>query len=592
MSVDYPWAAGYVAPPVTPRPRAVSGGPAVTLPYAGTPIPPPRAVPGGPAVTLPYAGVPLGPAPAGAGVVPARPREADYPFSPSSPTPATSAGAGGSRAVSGGPMVTMPYSGTTLAPAPAGAGVVPARAVPMGDPGWDGEIGIGRSIIPERTPTPPTPPPPPPPPGAGGGAAGGASSWQELFDQQRAAAERARQNLDREFASRRDDLRSQYQFAETDQERAQLAFLMAELESATERADQAILAGYANAVQNIQQLGTRAGAAADFETQAVQNLFLGAGERFAGQVADVQAQTGLQAGLAGTSFGPAEDFLGLISADAARESALAQRMGGIVSEEMTDAERRMAFQQASQQADLQRASMSSGAQTRADQQAAVANRIALDRRNFTDNLRQLQSTYASLGASFDQAGIASYGEQAGLAQSEALFLADLASRERVAAANRAAQLDQLERQWAREDERRPEWQTDDLAAALLAWDLKSDIDKARPGAFERHFGGLLPGVEAPGAAPGPGSSRDFPRPDQPAQPSSPPLVEIPDEDLDRERARRDAQQFETEARAYYNDRIRTIQDLVNRGVVTLPPGATVQDRALAQVQSRFPGWQP
>lgn len=375
-----------------------------------------------------------------------------------------------------------------------------------------------RLPAPAGDPSPGGPPPirPPAPPAPSG------PNWTELMEQQRRAAEAARRRLEGEYATRRDELRSQYQLSETDEERAQLAFLMAELDSATQRADQAIVAGYANAVQNIQGLGGRAGTAADVETQTVQDLFLNAAQRYAGMVGDVQQQTGLQAGLAGTAFGPAEDFMGLLAADAAREAALTQRLGGIVSQEMTDAERRMAFQQASQQADLQRQAAASGAQTRADQQAAVAARIAQERRELANNIRQLQTTYATLGASFDQDYVASYGQQAGMAQSEALFLADLASREREAAANRAAQMRMLEAQWGREDAQRPAWQTPELAQALLRWDLLPEIMKTPENynfIFGRFFGGGIPLPQAPSPSPG-----------EDELPSElPPLVDIPGE---------------------------------------------------------------
>ena len=344
-------------------------------------------------------------------------------------------------------------------------------------------------------------PSPAPAPSGGTPAASSSSSWQQLFDQARQEAAAGRQRLEREYQSRRDELRNQYEFAETDQEKAQLAFLMAELDRATQDADQAIVAGYEYAVQNIQTLGARTQGSAAAESQAVQNLFLSGADRLSQQLAEVQRQTGLQAGLAGNAFQPGADFLGLMSADAAREAALSQRLGGIVSEEMTDAERRMAFQQASQQADLQRSSTQSGAQTRADQQAAVAARIAADRRDWTNNLRQLQTTYAGLGANYDMASLQSYGQQADLAQGEALFLANLASQERQAAASRAQQMAILNAQWGREDSQRPAWQTPELAQALLRWDTMTDIQKAQPGAYESVFGGLLPGVNVPYTGP-------------------------------------------------------------------------------------------
>jgi hypothetical protein len=364
---------------------------------------------------------------------------------------------------------------------------------------------------------------------------------------------------------------------------------MAELESATERADQAILAGYENAVRNIQDLGTRAGAAADFETQAVQNLFLTSGERFGGAIADVQQQTGLEAGLAGTAFMPGEDFMNLLAADAAREAALTQRMGGIVGQEMTDAERRMAFQQASQQADLQRQSASQGGQIRADQMSAVNARIAQERRDFANNLRQLQSTYATLGAGFDTAGIQSYGDQAELAQSEALFLQQLSTQERMAAADRAARMSELEAQWGREDAAKPAWQTDDLSQALLLWDITPEFMQT-PERYAELFGGLLAGAPTPDQILSPGQRADADRAAgagaAAAGRAERPLVELSDEELEAERQRRAASGQVDAARAYYD---QTLATLLAWEEANLIPRGTATERARIATKRQYPG---
>jgi hypothetical protein len=326
----------------------------------------------------------------------------------------------------------------------------------------------------------PTPPPPPPP-------SAPTTNWQQLFEEQRRAAALARQKLESEYSSRRDELRSQYQFAETEQEKAQLAFLMAELDAATQRADQSIVSGYAYAIQSIQGLQAGSQAATGQESQSIENLFLSAGSQYGNMASDVQQRVGLQAGLAGDAYAPIGDFYSILAADQAREAAMSQRMGGVVGAEMTDAQRRMAFQQASQQADLQRQSSASGAQTRADQQAAVSQRIARERLDFVNQLRQLQSTYATLGAGFDQAGIESYGQQANIAASEAMMREQLASQERMSNASISARLREMEAQWAREDGSRPEWQTPELARALLNWDLLTDIQKTQE-AYDRILG--------------------------------------------------------------------------------------------------------
>jgi hypothetical protein len=299
------------------------------------------------------------------------------------------------------------------------------------------------------------------------------SSWQDMLEAQRAQAERLRQNLEREYSSRKKDLRSQFEFAETEQEKAQLAFLMNSLDAALTAGQGAIAAGYQAATQQVQQLAVQQQESAQMETAAVQGLFEQASGRFGGRVEELATQVGPGGGLMGDALSGAQDFYNLLATDAAREAALGERLSGVVARDISSGEQRMVLQEAGQQADLTRAGMQTRASLTAQQQAAVAQRIAEDRRSFVTALQRLQSDISSRGGQIDMSQLGTYTEQARLSAAEA----DTARRLAAEAARQQDAFSFARQQDAIEQERRlargetPEFEREmlDFARSSAYW---------------------------------------------------------------------------------------------------------------------------
>lgn len=388
--------------------------------------------------------------------------------------------------------------------------------------------------------------------GGGGGAGGGAPNWATILEQQRQAAVAMRARLENEYQARRSELTSMFNFAETDEERAQIAFLMAELQDATDIAYDAITSGYQQATETAILLGDRARRMGDVEGAEIENLFLQAGQRIGDITGQTVAESGIGAGLVGQqALQGSNDFMQLVAADAAREAALSRRLGGITAEDFQMFQGRLGAQSAAQQAALARESRAAGTSLQAQHAAAVAQRIAEDRRRLVQELQQLQSQYGELGYNYDAQTLGTYGTAAALSQRDAQAAADRAASLQAQRDRAAFEQQQILDQRAYEESQRPEWQTDELAAALLRIDLATDAQRATPGFIEGILGGLLPGMEAVDAAALRAQEEAELRM---GQSNRPPLVELTDAQI-LERAR-ELEEEEAAARRANADRIR------------------------------------
>lgn len=361
------------------------------------------------------------------------------------PVPAVTPSSGGTLRL-GHPVLNLGGSpgagGYTLSPAQFGhPDFVPSDRPPV----------VTRTTGP-ADPDPGRPPAGPSDPAAAAAAATAAAnaSWQSMLEAQRVEAERLRQQLEREYRSRKADLRAQFEFAETEQERAQLAFLMNSLDEALTAGQGAISAGYQAATGQVRQLAAQQQEAAQLETAAVQGLFGQAQKRLGGRVEELAQQVGPGAGLMGDALSGSQDFYNLLATDAAREAALGERLSGVVARDISAGEQRMALQEAAQQADLTRSGMQTRASLTAQQQAQVAQRIAEDRRTFVNALQRLQSDISSRGGQIDMSQLGTYTDQARLAAAEA----DTARRLAAEAQQQQAMFAFSREQDTREQERR------------------------------------------------------------------------------------------------------------------------------------------
>lgn len=316
-----------------------------------------------------------------------------------------------------------------------------------------------------------------------------------MLEAQRVEAERLRQQLEKEYRSRKADLRAQFEFAETEQERAQLAFLMNSLDDALTAGEQAISAGYNSARAQVTQLARASQESAAVEQAAVEGLFTQAAGQLSGRVQDLAQQVGPGAGLMGDALSGAEDFYNLLATDAAREAALGQRLSGVIGRDIAAGQERMYLQEASQQADLARSGMQTRASLTAQQQAAVAQRIAEDRRTFVNALQRLQSDINARGGQIDMSALGTYDREAQLAFSEADTRRRLAADAQQQAAAFAFQREMMDRD--REERlargETPEFEREmlDFARNLQVWNSLPDEIKT-PDLWSEIFGRDLP----------------------------------------------------------------------------------------------------
>ena len=258
--------------------------------------------------------------------------------------------------------------------------------------------------------------------GAGGGArvsSGGTGHLQSALAEirrAREAAERQRRQLDSEYNSSVDELRDEYQFAETEEEKAQIAFLLEDLEAQRTAADQAIGAGYQQAIDSVEGRQVEMEAATEAEAGVAGDLFRGAADRLRGDVADVSSEaaeggSGLGVGLDGGSAA-ADEFIGLMEAAAPREEALARRLGGIAEDDMAWLASTMEGEREAQRGDLQRQATANRANMQALHQSQVADRIQREREQFRSQLNNMQMAFQDRGWRLDDQANQTYQQAA------------------------------------------------------------------------------------------------------------------------------------------------------------------------------------
>lgn len=268
--------------------------------------------------------------------------------------------------------------------------------------------------------------------GAGGAAASVMADAEATLQEARARAEQAAAQLQGQYEADRDELREQFKFSESAAERDMLARAMAELERQRDRGAQAINAGYERART---QVAVRA---EDMRARTAERASA-MGDLFRQGAADVQAQgqaasAGAQVDGLGVNMDGGSDaaagLAALLAAQAPTEQALTQRLGDIGSDSADWLADTLALEQGAQGSELQRAVAGLIAQTQAEHDARVQDRIARERMQYAQQMGMLQGDYRNRGFQLDDMDLS-------LLQS----LADMQHRSAEAAADRALQID-------------------------------------------------------------------------------------------------------------------------------------------------------
>lgn len=265
--------------------------------------------------------------------------------------------------------------------------------------------------------------------GSGGGGGGGgfrAASWsapsigRTRIDQSmlnsRAHLDRAiadinsaRQNalkersgLDTQFQRRMNELRKQFQFTESAEEKRQLSRMVGELERQRDEGYRAIGAGYQRAVEQVQARGAQAAESTAAEQAEVGSLYAGAVGQVQGEAAALNEAADAAGGGAlgvGADGGSAEaaDWAALLAAEGASSQAMTRRLGDITQEGIGWMGDTLRGQEQAQQGDLRRLAMATQAQARMQHDQRVQDRINQERMVFNQMFGQTRSMYDQRG---------------------------------------------------------------------------------------------------------------------------------------------------------------------------------------------------
>lgn len=238
--------------------------------------------------------------------------------------------------------------------------------------------------------------------GGGGGyaapsvsAVGAVNAGVGDLEQARRQTQEAAAGLEARYESDKAELREQYQFAETDQERQILARALGELEHQRDQGLAAIDAGYAQTQAEVEARSGDMRDQAGLEAEAMAALFgdqAAAMRAGAGQVDGDRAVSGLGVNADGGGT-EAELFASMLDAAAPREAALTQRLGDIGADDVAWLADTLGGESLAQQADLRRLAQTQIGQAQQQHDRRVQDRIQQDRTQWRDQLGGLQGDF-------------------------------------------------------------------------------------------------------------------------------------------------------------------------------------------------------
>jgi hypothetical protein len=237
--------------------------------------------------------------------------------------------------------------------------------------------------------------------GSGGSSSGGSglgsadySAYEERLRNAGNAASVNLSGLQQQYDQVVNELKSQYQLADTDEEKERIRYIVADVEAQREAGEKAIGEIYATKIQEIQktaamsreETGRSAQAAGDVWRQGAQDLRQSA----QGSRDELVAQNrGLGIGAPGASG--ADPFVNLMSGMAPVSQNYAQRIGDIGAQAIDFMGATAQGQQGAQQADLQRLAVATSSAARTQHASEVAQRIATERLAMNQQIAALRS---------------------------------------------------------------------------------------------------------------------------------------------------------------------------------------------------------
>jgi hypothetical protein len=238
--------------------------------------------------------------------------------------------------------------------------------------------------------------------GFGGGSGSHVAQALQQIESARQDALKERASLDAQFQQRLNELRGQFQFAETAEEQRLLAQSLANIEAQRDAASAAIGNTYQNTIDAVRERTALMVESQAAEQAAVRGLYDRAGETVArtgerlNQSYDDAGQGALGVGADGGPEGM-DDWLAMLASRSATEEALTSRLGGIATESARWRESSLGEQRDAQQGALERLALSTSAQAEREQQQRVNDRIAQERMMFADAMRQTQGMFDQRG---------------------------------------------------------------------------------------------------------------------------------------------------------------------------------------------------
>lgn len=201
--------------------------------------------------------------------------------------------------------------------------------------------------------------------------------------------------LEETFNRQREELGELFEFAETPEEKARIAFVLGDIEEQRKAGQQVIAREYAEAVQQGRAQAAAMRDAAATEGQAMGDIFRQGADRGREHLASAQqlyADANLGVGAQPVSE-DAADFVGVMEAAAPREEALARTLGNIAADDVGFLGETMAAEGGAQQGALMRAALGLRAQAINQHQARLADRQAAERASYRDAMLGMQRDY-------------------------------------------------------------------------------------------------------------------------------------------------------------------------------------------------------